>query len=139
MSAVGGRMVLVDLHVIGYLPVLCTLARRPGCDVKFPDHAGHGIRRLEEDLAMSDRIPEAEDADDQRGSEPDMSATNEFARMRAVMRASEKHREGGVDPELEVADPDPGPNLVVLAVNSPGSEPGTAASGGGRSGLLDLG
>jgi len=30
--------------------------------------------------------------------------------MRAVMRASEKHREGGVDPELEAADPDPGPD-----------------------------
>jgi len=57
---------------------------------------------------MSDRIPGAEDAGDQRDSESDMSATDEFARMRAVMRASEKHREGGVDPELEVADPDPG-------------------------------
>jgi len=84
------------------------LARRLGCDVRFPDRAGHGIRLLEEDLAMSDRIPAAGDADDQRGSEPDMSATDEFARMRAVMRASEKHREGGVDPELEVADVDPG-------------------------------
>ncbi len=58
---------------------------------------------------MSDRKPGAQDADDQRGSEPDLSATDEFARMRAVMRASEKHREGGVDPELEIADADPGP------------------------------
>jgi hypothetical protein len=57
---------------------------------------------------MSDHIPAAGDAGDQSGSEPDMSATDEFARMRAVMRASEKHREGGVDPELEVADADPG-------------------------------
>ena len=65
---------------------------------------------LEEDLAMSDRIPASGDADDQRGSEPDLSATDEFAKMRAVMRASEKHREGGVDPELEVADADPGPD-----------------------------
>ena len=64
---------------------------------------------LEEDLAMSDRTP-AGDADDQRGSEPDLSATDEFAKMRAVMRASEKHREGGVDPELEVTDADPGPD-----------------------------
>ena len=63
---------------------------------------------LEEDLAMSDRIPASGDADDQRGSEPDMSGTAEFAKMRAVMRASEKHREGGVDPELEDADADPG-------------------------------
>ena len=58
---------------------------------------------------MSESMPGAEDGGDQRDSEPDMSATDEFARMRAVMRASEKHREGGVDPELEVADPDPGP------------------------------
>jgi hypothetical protein len=29
--------------------------------------------------------------------------------MRAVMRASEKHREGGVDPDLEDEDADPAP------------------------------
>jgi hypothetical protein len=39
-----------------------------------------------------------------------MSHTAEFAKLRAVMRASEKHREGGVDPELEDADADPGPD-----------------------------
>ena len=55
---------------------------------------------------MTDRIPEPEDA----GSEPDLSHTAEFAKLRAVMRASEKHREGGVDPELEVADTDPSPD-----------------------------
>ena len=64
---------------------------------------------VEEDLAMSDRVPAPGDPDDQRGSEPDVSATDEFAKMRAVMRASEKHREGGVDPELEDADADPSP------------------------------
>ena len=58
---------------------------------------------------MSDRMPEPENAGDQRDSEPDMSDTAEFAKMRAVMRASEKHREGGVDPELADADADPGP------------------------------
>ena len=52
---------------------------------------------------MSDRMPEPGNA----GAEPDLSATAEFAKMRAVMRASEKHREGGVDPELEDADSDP--------------------------------
>jgi hypothetical protein len=35
-----------------------------------------------------------------------MSGIAEFAEMRAVMRASGKHREGGVDPELEDADAD---------------------------------
>jgi hypothetical protein len=59
---------------------------------------------------MSDRMPEPGDVGDQRGSESDMSDTAEFAKMRAVMRASEKHREGGVDPELEDADADPGSN-----------------------------
>ena len=59
---------------------------------------------------MIDRGPTPEDAGDQRDSEPDMSDTAEFAKMRAVMRASEKHREGGVDPELEDPDADPGPD-----------------------------
>jgi hypothetical protein len=59
---------------------------------------------------MIDRGPAPEDAGDQRDSEPDMSDTAEFAKMRAVMRASEKHREGGVDPELEDPDADPGPD-----------------------------
>jgi hypothetical protein len=58
---------------------------------------------------MSEHIPAPGDADDHRDSEYDMSNTAEFAKMRAVMRASEKHREGGVDPELEVTDPDPDP------------------------------
>jgi hypothetical protein len=64
-------------------------------------------RPLEEDLAMSDRVPAPGDADDQPGSEPDVADADEFAKMRAVMRAQEKHREGGVDPELEDLDPDP--------------------------------
>jgi len=68
------------------------------------------VRLLEEDPALNDHIPAPGDADDQHGSEFDMSNTAEFAKMRAVMRASEKHREGGVDPELEAADPDPGPD-----------------------------
>jgi hypothetical protein len=59
---------------------------------------------------MSDRRPTPEDVGDQHAIEPDMSDTAEFAKMRAVMRASEKHREGGVDPELEDADADPAPD-----------------------------
>ena len=59
---------------------------------------------------MSDRRPAPEGADDQHGSEPDMSHTAEFAKMREVMRASEKHREGGVDPDLEDAGADPDPD-----------------------------
>jgi hypothetical protein len=69
----------------------------------FPVPCWHGTHLLEEDLAMTDRTPEPGNA----GSEPDLSHTAEFAKLRAVMRASEKHREGGVDPELEDADADP--------------------------------
>jgi hypothetical protein len=57
---------------------------------------------------MSDPTPAPEDAHDQRGSEP-AEGTDEYAKMQAVMRASERHREGGTDPELEVPDADPGP------------------------------
>jgi hypothetical protein len=55
---------------------------------------------------MTDRTPEPGSAGEQWGSEPDLSHTAEFAKMREVMRASEKHREGGVDPELQDADPE---------------------------------
>jgi hypothetical protein len=59
---------------------------------------------------MSNGIPAPGDADDQRDREPDMSATDEFAKMREVMRASQKHREGGVDQEPETEEPDHGPD-----------------------------
>lgn len=60
---------------------------------------------------MSDHRPAPEDADDQRGSEPDVADDDEIAaKMRAVMRAQERHREGGVDPELDDADADPEPD-----------------------------
>ena len=60
---------------------------------------------------MSDRMPAPEDADDERGSEPDVADNDEIAaKMEAVMRAQERHREGGVDPELEDTDADPDPD-----------------------------
>jgi hypothetical protein len=60
---------------------------------------------------MTDHRPVPEDADDQRGSEPDVADDDEIAeKMRAVMRAQERHREGGVDPDLEVTDADPEPD-----------------------------
>jgi hypothetical protein len=37
---------------------------------------------VEEDLAMSDRVPAPGDADDQGGSKPDVADTDEFAKMR---------------------------------------------------------
>jgi hypothetical protein len=66
---------------------------------------------FEEDLAMSDRTPAPGDADDQAGGEPEVVDDDEFAKMQAVMRASEKHREGGVeDPDLDITDADPDPD-----------------------------
>jgi hypothetical protein len=59
---------------------------------------------------MTDRTPQPGHADNQPASEPEVPDTDEFAKMRAVMRASEKHREGGVDPDLVDADADPGPD-----------------------------
>ena len=68
------------------------------------------FRLLEEDLAVSDPISAPGDANDQLSSEPDVADSDEFEKMRVVMRAQEKHREGGVDPDLEVADADPEPD-----------------------------
>jgi hypothetical protein len=59
---------------------------------------------------MSHGMTAPGDPADQHGSEPDLPATDEFAKMRAAMRASGKHREGEVDPELEATDADPGPD-----------------------------
>ena len=59
---------------------------------------------------MSDQMPNPADAGAQRDVEPDLADTGEFAKMRAVMRASEQHREGGVDPDLEDPGPDPAPS-----------------------------
>jgi len=59
---------------------------------------------------MSNGIPAPGDAGTGEREPADLSATDEFAKMREVMRASEKHREGGVDPELQDMDPDPGPD-----------------------------
>ena len=67
------------------------------------------FQSAEEDLAMSDRMPDPENASEQRDLEPGLADTGEFAKMRAVMRASEKHREGGVDPDLDDEDADPVP------------------------------
>jgi hypothetical protein len=59
---------------------------------------------------MSEHTPAPGDASNDRGGEHDPTDADEFAKMQAVMRASEKHREGGVDPDLETPAADPGPD-----------------------------
>ena len=59
---------------------------------------------------MSEHTPAPGDTSDNRDSEHDLADADEFAKMQAVMRASEKHREGGVDPDLEAPDADPDPD-----------------------------
>ena len=58
---------------------------------------------------MSNLMPDPENTSDQRDLEPGLADTGEFAKMRAVMRASEQHLEGGVDPDLEDEDAEPAP------------------------------
>ncbi len=60
---------------------------------------------------MSDQASAPGGAGGAAESEPERTAEDrEAAMMRKVMRAQERHREGGVDPELEVTDPDPDPD-----------------------------
>jgi hypothetical protein len=99
-----------DELIAGYLRLFCTLARRPGCDVRFPGTVLVMNSAPGGGPGMSHGMPAPGDPDGQHGSEPDLPATGEFGKMRAVMRASEKHREGGVDPELKATDADPGPD-----------------------------
>jgi hypothetical protein len=55
---------------------------------------------------MSDPTPAAGDS----GDEPDVpDEAREAEMMRAVMRTQEKHREGGIDRELDDAGADSGP------------------------------
>jgi len=110
MLAAGSHPIGADLHAIGYPCMLCTTATRRAAAPGSRYRAGHGIQLLKEDLAMSGRMPEPGSAGDQRGSEPGTSDTAEFAKIRTVMRASEKHRKGGADPELQDANADPGPD-----------------------------
>jgi hypothetical protein len=62
---------------------------------------------VEEDLTMSDHTPAPGDPDGESGV---LDESSEAAMMRAVMRTQEKHREGGVDPDLGDADVDSAPD-----------------------------
>jgi hypothetical protein len=66
---------------------------------------------FEEDPAMSDQ----QQAPGRSGDEPDdeaalRDAAREAALIRKVLRVQEQHREGGIDPELDVDDEAPEPS-----------------------------
>jgi hypothetical protein len=59
---------------------------------------------------MSDQAAAPGGSGDEAAGEPEVTAEDrEAAMMRKVMRMQERHREGGVDPDLDDADADPGP------------------------------
>ena len=59
---------------------------------------------------MSDREPASANTGDEPLSQPDLQDdAAEAALIRKVMREQERHREGGIDPELaDDEEPDPG-------------------------------
>jgi hypothetical protein len=58
---------------------------------------------------MSDQASAPGSSGDAAESRPEVTAEDrEAAMMRKVMRMQEKHREGGVDPDLDDADADEG-------------------------------
>jgi hypothetical protein len=66
---------------------------------------------LEEDLAMSQREPAPGSSGDKPGNDSDvLDAASEAALMREVLRAQERHRKGGVEPELDGGNADPEPD-----------------------------
>jgi hypothetical protein len=59
---------------------------------------------------MSDQVPAPAGSGGAVNSSPEAAAEDrEAAMMRAVMRMQERHREGGVDPDLDNEDNDAGP------------------------------
>ena len=65
---------------------------------------------LEEDLTMSDQASTPGSSDNDRNGEPDrLDDAREAALMREIIRRQERHREGGVEPELDDVDEGPEP------------------------------
>lgn len=56
---------------------------------------------------MTDTEPVPDEHGDEPSDQPDLAGdAREAAMIRKVLRLQERHREGGVDPELEVDDDD---------------------------------
>lgn len=74
----------------------CMLSRKPG---------------LEEDLAMGEREKAPDSSSGEKhGPDPEgPDEAREAAMMREILRRQERHREGGVEPELDEMDEEPRP------------------------------
>jgi hypothetical protein len=65
---------------------------------------------LEEELAMDEQAQVPGSSREEPGHDPDLQdEAREAALMREVLRKQEQHREGGVEPELDELNEDPGP------------------------------
>jgi hypothetical protein len=66
---------------------------------------------LEEELAVSEREQAPDSgADEKLGDDPEvLDEAGEAAMMREILRRQERHREGGVEPELREIGEEPGP------------------------------
>jgi hypothetical protein len=65
---------------------------------------------VEEDVAMGEREQIPDRSGEEPGHGPDVTEeAREAALIREVLRTQEQHREGGVEPGLDEADGDPGP------------------------------
>jgi DNA-binding transcriptional LysR family regulator len=85
--------------------IASSIAAAPGT---APAGEQHNPRRKAVD--MSDQTPVPGGPGDELKGKPEVTdEASEAAMMRAVMRAQEEHREGGIDPELDDADAGPGP------------------------------
>lgn len=58
---------------------------------------------------MSDPEPTPGSSGDEPRDEAGLDDAREAALIRKVLRVQERHREGGIDPELEDDEEDPGP------------------------------
>ena len=71
-------------------------------------HCVHNGYRREEDLTMGDPEPRAGDSDNAvNGQSEGLDAAREAALIQDVIRAQERHREGGIEPELDNAEAEP--------------------------------
>jgi hypothetical protein len=64
---------------------------------------------VEENLVMGEREQGSGSGEKSGHGPEEMDEAREAEMMREIMRQQERHREGGIDPELDETDEGPGP------------------------------